>query len=263
MEPQIEPRGRVAFVSTRWASDPELPAARDLARACRSSLQVLTSVEEVLAPGSPAPILVLKERERPLGDGGRGLHDVDRRLCAALPSPVLLYTGDLALPNTVLAAVSLRTERPSDVDRAVLLWAKALAAWRRSQLHVVHAWSPIGESIITCPIRGGGGRHGARLLVRTRRDRTARLEALLASCDLGADTARTLGHGVPSRVIRVVAARTRADLLVIGHRGGSWLGRLPRQPLDAASSAPTMSVLAIAVETARPDAVPATARAMA
>lgn len=246
---------RLACVSPRAGADPTQRAARSLARACQAELVVLPSIREVLALPRPDPILVLKRRARAFG--GRPREDeADRSLCARLPCPVLLHCGDPSAPNAVVAAVALRAEEPTDIDRAVVLWGALLASWRRGRLHVVHGWSPIGESILSCPTRGVGARGGARHLVRVRRERNERMDALLGSCGLGADVPRVLGHGVPSKVIRVVAARARADLLVVGHRGRSGLGRLPGQPADAAWQNPCMSLLAIDVRCPRPDAVP-------
>lgn len=247
---------RIAFVSTRGgAPDPGLAAARTLARMCQASLVVLESAGELQRLAGPSPILVLKERERSVG-GRLGHLKGDEALCATLPCPLLLYSGDPAAPNTVLAAVALRAVAPSDIDRSVVLWGKTLADWRGAPLHVVHAWSPVGDTIVTCPTRGLGARRSARRLVRSRRDRTERLDALLASCGLTEGVSATLGRGLPSKVLAVVAARTRADLLVVGHRARSWLGRLPRQPVDSAWSRPCMSLLAIDAEGARLDMIP-------
>lgn len=247
---------RLAWVSPRdGGPDASLRAARSLARACGAVLVVLPTVRELLALPRPDPLLAVKRRARSISGRARE-DDVDRSLCAQLPCPGLFYSGDLSAPRAVVAAAALRTEEPSDVDRTVVLWGALLARWRGAPLHVVHAWSPIGDSIISCPVRGFGARMAARRLVRVRREQTERMDALLESCDLGADVLRVLGRGLPSKVIRIVAARARADLLVVGHRGRSGLGRLPGQPAEAAWDQPCMSLLAIDARSARPEVVP-------
>lgn len=249
---------RIAFVSCgARRTDPDIPVVGGLARSLGASLVVLGSLAEVPSLTTAPPMLVVKRRSR-RPPGLPRTTERDRALCALLPCPVLLYAGDLSTRSTTLAAVALHDDRPAALDRAVVLWARAVAGWRGGPLHVVHAWSPVGESILSCPTRGVGRQRGARLLVRTRRELGARMDTLLASCGLGPDVPRTLGHGVPSRVISVVAARTHADLLVIGHRCRSWLGRLPGQPLAAAWRAPGLSLLAVDAASVQSDAPPLT-----
>ncbi|MFO8175149.1 MAG: universal stress protein [Longimicrobiales bacterium] len=214
-----------------------------LARAAGSSLTVLTPEwtargEEGSTSASHWPralhdslpretSLVIKavEGRRPGRECGR--EKEERAILRSLPFSVwLLPEKEQRRGPVILAAVALRHWAPSPADSVVLRTAAALARWEGSQLHVVHAWTLVGESILASHTRGMGPARTRRLLRGARRERQLRLEELLETEGVVSEAAVTLAKGDPHKVIRDVVRETRADVLVGGYEGRSGLWRI-------------------------------------
>lgn len=127
----------------------------------------------------------------------------------------------------VLAAVDLDTEE-AETGLKVLATADALVArstGQRAVLHVVHAWRLIGESILSCPVRGLRPETYRRLIKEVGVERATRVESMAAEV-LGAPAEGLhVIHGDPRSVVPEVAQRIGADLIVLGARRSHGLTR--------------------------------------
>ena len=121
-----------------------------------------------------------------------------------------------------------------------------MAASAGASLYVVHAWSPLGESVLACPVRGLGRDRLAALRHRARTERLRRVEALLEDEELSWPACVIVEAGRPGPVIRRVAQRVRADLVVMGGVQRSALGPWGLAPMsDALAGRPDYSVLLV------------------
>jgi nucleotide-binding universal stress UspA family protein len=146
----------------------------------------------------------------------------------------------------ILAAVELPARSTDSLDTSVLTLAGALAAAEGAQLLVVHAWSLIGEPIVSCPIRGVGPSRARQLLMGVRHEHEARMEALLVEAGAPSDAHWRVIHGSRTDVVETTLERTHADVLVMGYRsrGGFW-GALHGNLAEGFLGRPELSVLAV------------------
>lgn len=137
----------------------------------------------------------------------------------------------LGRPRVVLAAVDVADESDADIGRSVLRAGQTLAsrgAEAGAALHVVHAWSFLGESILSCPLRGLPARRLRSLAAKVAEQRRRQVDELCAGALDAAPAGVFVQRGDPRTVIPTLARRLRADLVVLGHpqhaRGGLGLG---------------------------------------
>lgn len=138
----------------------------------------------------------------------------------------------------MLAAVDLEAEGRATA-RAVLSAGYTLAMHPGSEpaaLHVVHAWSLLGESILSCPLRGIPAARLRTLAVRVAGERRSSLERLCAETLPRPPASVYVQRGDPRSVIPTLARRLRADLVVLGRPshailGGLVLGGVPQAVL--------------------------------
>jgi len=179
-----------------------------------------------------APLLVVKVAESRDSVRWNRSRRSDRLLLSSAPCSVWLLPARARLrTRTVLAAVELRDSGPDRMDRAVLRLATAIACWEGARLHVVHAWSFLGEPIVASRICGIGPSRARSLLRKVEGTHEDRLRALLESERVDCATRRSMAKGEACRVISEVARRTRAEVLVAGFKGRTGLSRLARQNL--------------------------------
>jgi nucleotide-binding universal stress UspA family protein len=145
-----------------------------------------------------------------------------------------------------VAAVELDAATGLPLDADVLTTAATLAQAEGARLVAVHAWTPIGESIITCPERGLGPLGGRRVLRRARRDREELLGRLIEAVQTPPDVTSTVVKGPVAEALRSVLNQTGADTLVLGYRGrsGVW-GAVRGNLADSFGSIPGLAVLAV------------------
>lgn len=241
--------------------------ARSLAQAAGAAFTVCSgrgssprTVPGALPPHAALVVKVADPVERPArrwrsrpweargGPGRPGSRDSnDRALLRALPVSTWLLPAE-APPRArvILAAVRLGEDTPDETDLAVVRQASALARCEGARLHVAHAWYLLGESILACPERGLGPDGVRRVVASVREQRRSRLEALLAAAWVGDDAVRTIEKGAPYPVIRDVARRIRADVLVVGYRATSGLwGVLQGNLAEAFLGTPGLALLAV------------------
>jgi universal stress protein E len=158
------------------------------------------------------------------------LSAVDRGLVRRCPVPLwLLHPAQSAGLRVVLAAVDVGgTEggwwaRGSPADEVVGV-AGSLAAGADAELHVVHAWSLVGDAARAGRTRGLSRTRYRRLQADVRRERRQRIEALLRRYGTSAHV--TLPKGGPVRGIQGEARRRDADIVVIGIDGRGRKRRL-------------------------------------
>ncbi|HKJ72412.1 MAG TPA: universal stress protein [Gammaproteobacteria bacterium] len=169
--------------------------------------EVLRGGHDLLIKGAPA---------------GRaaGLVSTDMHLMRKCPVPIWVIKGGYgAGPMRILAAVDPDPEEPENdaLNGRILQLAGSLAAWEQAELHVVHAWQVVGESML----RSGRGLLTAKEVDALERgiedSHRQRLKALLDAH--GRDDVRTVPHirkGEPSDVILDTADAQRAHLIVMG-----------------------------------------------
>lgn len=126
--------------------------------------------------------------------------------------------------RVVLAAVDLASSdgRARGVLRAVTdLWGRSDA-----DVHAVHCWSLMGESMLASRTRGGSRRGARQVRQAAERSRRRELEQLLADegmSDVAGAVLRKAGV-VPG--IRDAAWRLEADVVVVGWTDRTWLGEV-------------------------------------
>jgi len=142
----------------------------------------------------------------------------DRVLLRQCPSPVwLLHPAQGPGIRLVLAAVDVDDSAAEELNRRIVRIAIELARCSRSKLLMLHAWSIVGEPILTSSMTGLSRQRLRNLLARTRRQRRRQLERLLEQEGAPPATQMLTPKGDPVRTIRTVARRTQADVVVVGH----------------------------------------------
>lgn len=260
----------IVYLSTKGpGTDAGLARAQVVARALGARLDVL--VEDGARHGGAVADVLVRVDNLPRGPWASALaaslHDdaallvkvaaspvevaspgrTDRQLLRDSPCPVwLLPRSGPACGRVVLAALALDEEDTDSVDRAVLRLAAALACWEQAQLHVVHAWLFVGESIIACPVRGVGPSRAKRAVDRVGAEQKLRLEALIRSEQIAPDVHRTVSKGAAAKVIRDTIAHAGADIRVIGHsrRLGLW-GHVIGNLAEAFLGMPGLALLSV------------------
>ena len=199
------------------------------------------------APRGAGASLVVTERDATPGTWYRGPETRARSFIRGTPCSVWLLAPD-GPPRTrvVVAAAALPTPEPDALDLEVVAMADALARAEGARLLVVHGWSLIGESIVSCPVRGLGGSRTRRILVRLRRERQQRLESLLLAASPDAGTRWILAKGSAADALRTTLTRTGARALVMGYRGrlGPW-GTIRGNLAEDFLAVPGVSLMAV------------------
>lgn len=156
-----------------------------------------------------------------------GLGVVERHLIRGCGCPAwLLHPAQSPETRVVVAAVDVSLPDGDELSREVLGTAAELARGAGAELHAVHCWSVVGESLLASRSRGGSPRGAERVLSEAARSRHRRIRKLLAELDLD-DSARVVlrkGKVVPE--LREVAWRLEADILVVGSVGRTGMGAL-------------------------------------
>ncbi len=141
-------------------------------------------------------------------------------------------------PRAVLAAIDLVDAEARATARTVLAAAERMAEVLDAELHVVHAWQGLGESILSCPVRGMGSVAFRPHLVELQRVRHTEARRFCLRILGPGEWRLHVRHGSPVAVIaEVAAALGGAGLLVLGlpqRRGvaGLFRGRTARHVLD-------------------------------
>jgi nucleotide-binding universal stress UspA family protein len=227
-----EPLTRLARVGGRSYLQRMIDARREqLEASCKCLVE--QGIEHTIEVGHGVPFvevirtvladdtgLLIKSVER---RGALGIFgSTDLSLLRKCPCPVLLLRGAGARLQRLLAAVD---PDPEDVVRdslnpRIMAHAALLRQLAGGSLDIAHAWHMLGEELL----RGGSdGLSQAELRALLRGERQARLAALekmLAPHGLGIRDPRVhLLKGRPEDVLPEVAARIRADLLIMGTVG--------------------------------------------
>jgi len=204
-------------------------------------------IRKVLADDSK---LLIKSVER---RGALGIFgSVDISLLRNCPCPVLLLRGSGDKLQRLLAAVDPDAEDPvrDSLNPQIMAHAALLRELTGGSLDIAHAWHMVGEELL----RGGSDELGpAELRALLRGERQSRLEALeqmLAPHGLSIRDPRVhLLKGRPEDVLPEVAARMRADLLIMGTVGRIGLaGVLMGNTAETILSRVDCSVLALKPE---------------
>ena len=137
----------------------------------------------------------------------------------AFPAPVVGGARQSpALPRqpVVLAAVDVSDAADEVLNGRIVRMAVETARRRGARLHLAHAVHFVAESILACPVRGIGPKRLAAVRRHVGAERRRRLKELLAGVP-GADGFRiSVVRGRPGRVIRRLAERLGADVVVMG-----------------------------------------------
>lgn len=163
--------------------------------------------------------LVMKVAEGPARGLQRRLFgSTDQHLMRKCPCPVWLFrpSGSGGF-RSVLAAVDVAGADRERLNAKIVQLASSLAVLEGADLHIVHAWSVYGESLLRSPSRGIGEERLKELLVETKRVRRDRLRELArAEAVEGSDPLLHLVKASAPLGIRHAARRFGADVVVMG-----------------------------------------------
>lgn len=139
----------------------------------------------------------------------QGLTPTEWRLVTSCAAPVLVASapGKKAYRKIVAAVDPFHLHaKPAELDRSILDYARRLADGRAAELAVVHCYTP-PEHL--------GGELGAAAREEGRIRREA-LEKVVSDAGLPRSAARLAGGGAPHTLLRQMAERGEADLIVMG-----------------------------------------------
>ncbi len=174
--------------------------------------------------------LVIKCAEENSGLYAKVFGSSDMHLLRKCPCPVwIMKTGDKGRYQRILAAVDVErieeNEQSSGLNRQILELASSLALSEFAELHIVHAWTAWGESLLNTPRFSLADDEEVTDWVEQQRLVDAeKVQQLLQSLDeiLGPKTREYIKpqmhtiKGEPHRVIPQVAKEIGADLVVMG-----------------------------------------------
>ena len=178
-------RGFEAFGQAVW----EYPLDEAVAKHARAESSDLV----VLAPEMPA----------------HGLTPTEWRLVTSCTAPVLVAgaPGKKAYRKIVAAVDPFHLHaKPAELDRSILDYARRLAERSSAELAVVHCYTPpehLGGELASAAQAESGARRLA-------------LEKLVAEAGLPTSVARLASGGAPHMLLRQMAERGEADLIVMG-----------------------------------------------
>jgi universal stress protein E len=138
-----------------------------------------------------------------------GLTPTEWRLVTSCAAPVLVAGGPARKAyRKIVAAVDPfhLHAKPAELDRSILDYASRLAERQRAQLAVVHCYTP--PEHFDGELGGGAAAESA--------PRREALERLVADAGLPTSVARLEGGGAPHTLLRQMAERGEADLIVMG-----------------------------------------------
>ena len=188
----------------------------------------LVIIREVLRNGRD---LVIKAAE----SGGlldRVFGSDDMHLLRKCPCPVwLVKPKSPKAYQRILAAVDVNDFYPPEelntrhrLNVQILEMASSLALSEFAQLHVVHVWDAIGETVINSVFHDASEEEVAAYVEQARRQNAANLDALMreVTSNIGQDTSDYLRlqmhliKGTPRKEVPVFAEKIKADPVVIG-----------------------------------------------
>jgi nucleotide-binding universal stress UspA family protein len=145
---------------------------------------------------------------------------LDQKLARAPALPVwFVPPARGAEVRVVVGGVDVGHETTPGLNALVTRIGAALAATEGARFYLVHAWFLVGESILTCPVRGVRRARALELIREIRGERRARLETLAELGSMDTDTVPLMVRDVPEDGLRRTARELGADLLVLGsHR---------------------------------------------
>ncbi len=152
---------------------------------------------------------------------------LERRLMRECGCPAwILHPAQSPESRVVVAAVDVTSRAGEALSRGVLEAAGGLADSTGAELHVVHCWSVVGESLLASRSRGGSRRGAERVLTEAARSRRRRIEGLLEAAGLGGVGRVVLCKQKVVPGLRDVAWRLEADIVVVGSVGRTGVGAL-------------------------------------
>jgi len=176
----------------------------------------LSIVQQVLRTGHD---LVMKEAENSVGGfRSRLFGSTDQHLLRKCPAPVWLFKASYGSGfRSILAAVDVGQGGNDELNAKILQLASSLAAREGSDLHVVHAWTLYGETMLRSPRRGVSREILLQLLKDEESERMRRLETVSQGEVVPEVKAKLhLVKALASEGIEKVADSVDADLVVMG-----------------------------------------------
>jgi universal stress protein E len=161
--------------------------------------------------------LVMKAADTSRIPGLRPIADTDRGLLRRCPCPIwILDPAEGPGLRLVLAAVDV-SGGTGEMNARIVGFAASLARLMDAKLRVLHAWSILGEPILTSSMTGLSRRRVRSLRANTRRERRRRVGRLLEEEAPDLRVSIALPKGDPVRAVRREARRTEADVVVVGN----------------------------------------------
>lgn len=225
--------------------------------------QGVVKVETAIAPDRAYQEIVrqvaLKGHDLVIVSAGRaaGLRnavfgDLGTSLMRHCPCPVWVLRPEQTVPCArILAAVDDGGDvRSDEVNGRIVELGTALAQSHDAELHIVHAWSPVGAdaALLTNEI-SDETREG--IIRRNEATRRSAINALLARFPIdGLEHQIHLPRGLPQQTIVALAGRLDADVVVMGSTARTGLPRL----LLGNPAATVFGTVGCSVLTVNPDA---------
>jgi nucleotide-binding universal stress UspA family protein len=188
--------------------------------------------------------LVMKTAETPPGLIERLLGSNDLHLLRKCPCPVWIDRPDApARYRRIIAALDVMAEEAPRLNATIMELATSLAEREEAELHIVHAWRLVGESMM----RGGRSQLSDErieaLRGATRDEHTERLSRYIEpfGYKLGDSTVHLI-EARPALAIHGLAAEIGADVIVMGTVGrtgvpGLFMGNTAEDVLQNTRSA--------------------------
>ena len=183
-------------------------------------------VQEVLQKGYD---LVMKTSEENHGLKNRIFGSADMHLLRKCPCPVwIMKSNEKSKYKSIIAAVDVeesdKGNAASSLNRQILEIASSLALAEFSELHIVHAWTAMGESVLKTPRHGFSEEEIAEWVEQERMIHEKKIDELMEilSKKISQDTMSYLKprmHIIKGRAHEVIpnlAGETKADLVVMG-----------------------------------------------
>ncbi|NIP79146.1 MAG: universal stress protein, partial [Gemmatimonadetes bacterium] len=194
-----------------------LPSARRIARDHGASLTVRWRRDEALRDALGEHDLVVTVAGRDTLRWPLRYAPAERELIHSCGCPVwVLHPAQSGPIRVVLAGVDVSREAEEARAARVVRTAARLAEGAGAELHLVHAYSITGESLIRSPGRGGSRGTLERALRTEAAQRRARLDRIVARERVHPVPEVVLRHGRTVAILEQVAWERQADLVVVG-----------------------------------------------
>ena len=165
--------------------------------------------------------LLIKAPRPPEGFAERVYASTDMHILRKCPCPVWIDRPESAHPyRNILVAVDPTEQSSADLNRLIMDLANSLAERESAQLHVMHAWSLEGETMLRSSRFDMPPAELEQMLTSVEQSHKQKLNDLLVHYGLTTESPRvSLVKARPSEAISSLCQALNADLIVMGTVG--------------------------------------------